>query len=215
MWLPETACNAATLDALIDENLRYVILSPFQAERVRPVGAEVWRSVIDGQIDTSVPYLYRHTEDSARSLAVFFYDGHLAKAVAFDGALASSHMLVDRFERAARAEAGGIVHVATDGESYGHHFKFGDRCLAYALEVEARTRGFRVTNYGEFLEHQELRARRRSLVARLQLSRGRTRRLASALARAPAPRPESHPRRSGACLYGAGRRTFSRRLAHA
>jgi len=155
MWLPETACNAATLDALIDENLRYVILSPFQAERVRPVGTEVWRSVIDGQIDTSVPYLYRHTEDSARSLAVFFYDGHLAKAIAFDGALASSHMLVDRFERAARTEAGGIVHVATDGESYGHHFKFGDRCLAYALEVEARTRGFRVTNYGEFLEHQE------------------------------------------------------------
>lgn len=151
MWLPETACNNATLDALIDENLQYVILSPFQAERVRPVGSEIWLSVMDGQIDTSVPYLYRHTDDPARSLAIFFYDGHLAKAIAFDGALASSHVLVDRFERAARAEPGGIVHVATDGESYGHHFRFGDRCLAYALEVEAESRGFRVTNYGEFL----------------------------------------------------------------
>jgi alpha-amylase/alpha-mannosidase (GH57 family) len=153
LWLPETACNDATLGALIDEGLKYVILSPFQAERVRPAGSEVWLSVIDGQLDTTVPYRYLHADGSGRSLAIFFYDGQLAKAIAFDGVLASSHMLLDRFERSARADGEGIVHVATDGESYGHHFKFGDRCLAYGLEVEAAARGFRVTNYGEFLAH--------------------------------------------------------------
>jgi alpha-amylase/alpha-mannosidase (GH57 family) len=153
LWLPETACNDATLDALIDENLKYVILSPFQAERVRAVGSDVWLSVIDGQLDTTVPYRYLHRDGSGRSLAVFFYDGGLAKAIAFDGALTSSHMLLDRFERSAPTANGGrVVHVATDGESYGHHFKFGDRCLAYGLEVEAEARGFWVTNYGEFLE---------------------------------------------------------------
>lgn len=151
LWLPETACNDATLGALIDEGLRYVILSPFQAERVRPVGSETWLSVIDGQLDTTVPYRYNHTDGSGRSLAIFFYDGQLAKSIAFDGLLASSHMLLECFERSAPAKGGGIVHVATDGESYGHHFKFGDRCLAYGLEVEAATRGFRLTNYGEFL----------------------------------------------------------------
>ncbi|HYG08699.1 MAG TPA: DUF3536 domain-containing protein [Pyrinomonadaceae bacterium] len=163
LWLPETACNDATLGALIDENLKYVILSPFQAERVRPAGSETWFSVIDGQLDTTVPYRYLHPDGSGRSLAIFFYDGQLAKAIAFDGALASSHMLLERFER--RAREGGasgdggdrLVHVATDGESYGHHFKFGDRCLAYGLEVEAALRGMRVTNYGEFLEANEPR----------------------------------------------------------
>jgi len=160
LWLPETACNDATLGALIDENLKYAILSPFQAERVRPAGSETWLSVIDGQLDTTVPYRYLHPDGSGRSLAIFFYDGGLAKDIAFDGALASSHMLLERFERKARASGGAgtgghVVHVATDGESYGHHFKFGDRCLAYGLEVEAAARGLRVTNYGQFLVENE------------------------------------------------------------
>jgi hypothetical protein len=151
LWLPETACNDSTLGALIDEGLKYVILSPFQAERVRPGGSETWLSVVDGQLDTNAPYRYLHRDGSGRSLAIFFYDGQLAKAIAFDGVLASSHMLLERFERSARADGRGIVHVATDGESYGHHFKFGERCLAYGLEVEAAARGFWLTNYGEYL----------------------------------------------------------------
>ncbi|MFL6227301.1 MAG: DUF3536 domain-containing protein [Pyrinomonadaceae bacterium] len=153
LWLPETACDDATLGALIDEGLAYVILSPFQAARVRPLGARVWESVVDGALDTGVPYRYFHRDGSGRSIAIFFYDGQLVKSVAFDGVLASSHLLVERFERA--AGRGGLVNVATDGETYGHHFKFGDRCLAYTLEVEAPARGFRVTNYGEFLEQNQ------------------------------------------------------------
>lgn len=152
LWLAETACNDETLGTLIDENMRYVILSPHQAERVRRTGAEEWWSVADGSIDTTIPYRYFHTDGSGRSLAIFFYDGHIARALAFEGALASSHGLVDRFANAARG-TGRIVNVATDGESYGHHFHYGDRCLAYALESEASTRGFAVTNYGEFLQH--------------------------------------------------------------
>ena len=154
LWLPETACDDLTLGTLIDEGLRYVILSPHQAERVRDtaVGAE-WLSVNDGQIDTTRAYKYFHRDGSGRSIAVFFYDGSVAKAIAFDGALASSQGLVDRFERVSRG-ADSCVNVATDGETYGHHFHWGDRTLVYALEVEARQRGFRVTNYGEFLDSQ-------------------------------------------------------------
>ncbi|HVF57858.1 MAG TPA: DUF3536 domain-containing protein, partial [Pyrinomonadaceae bacterium] len=151
LWLPETACDDATLETLIEEGLKYVILSPFQAERVRPVsGDSEWRTVSDGSVDTSVPYNYFHRDRSGRSIAVFFYDGHISKAIAFDGLLASSRALVDRFERAA-ANGASIVSVATDGETYGHHYRFGELCLAHALEVEAEARGFRVTNYGEFL----------------------------------------------------------------
>ncbi len=154
LWLPETACDDRTLGLLIEEGLRYVILSPHQAERVRPASGGEWLSVSDGSIDTTRPYKYLHMDGSGRSMAVFFYDGPIAKAIAFDGALASSQGLVDRFERATRG-AGSCVNVATDGETYGHHFHWGDRTLAYALEVEAPLRGLWVTNYGEFLDHHQ------------------------------------------------------------
>jgi alpha-amylase/alpha-mannosidase (GH57 family) len=156
LWLPETACDDATLDALIEEGLRYVILSPFQAARVRALnsGEQNWRDVSNGDVDTTAPYRHFHSDNDGRSLAVLFYDGQVARGVAFEGLLASSRALVGAFARAARNGAP-LVHIATDGESYGHHFRFGDRCLAYALDTEAARQGFRVTNYGEFLDTHE------------------------------------------------------------
>ena len=151
LWLPETACDDATLESLIEEGLRYVILSPFQAEAVRPAGSAEWRKVADGGVDTTVPYSYAHRDGSGRSIAVFFYDGRIARGIAFEGLLASSQGLLAACARAARGGAQ-IVNVATDGESYGHHFRWGDRSIAYALEVEAARQGLRVTNYGEFLD---------------------------------------------------------------
>src|SRR5215213_1074552 len=135
LWLPETAANDDVLALLIDHGMRYVILSPSQAK---------------SKISSSEPYLFRHPDGSGRSLAVFFYNALLAQAIAFDKALRSSKELVDHFTRA--AEAGDLVNVATDGETYGHHFKFGDLCLAHALEIEAKEADFWITNYGEYLD---------------------------------------------------------------
>lgn len=135
IWLPETASNEAVLSLLIEQGMRYVILSPDQAK---------------GHIDTSRPYLFRHPDGSARSLAVFFYHGQVARAIAFERALASSRGLVEQFLRA--AQSGDLVNVATDGETFGHHFKFGDLCLAHALEFEAKDAGFWITNYAEYLD---------------------------------------------------------------
>jgi alpha-amylase/alpha-mannosidase (GH57 family) len=135
LWLPETAANDQVLALLIEQGMRYVVLAPNQAK---------------GSIDTSKPYVFRHPDGSGRSLAIFFYDGPLARAIAFDGALASSKGLVERFISAAKH--GDLVNVATDGETYGHHVKFGDLCLAHALEFEAKQAGFWITNYGEYLD---------------------------------------------------------------
>jgi alpha-amylase/alpha-mannosidase (GH57 family) len=135
LWLPETAANDAVLALLIEQGLRYVILAPEQAK---------------GVIDTSKPYLFRHPDGSNRSLAVFFYNGPLARAIAFERALASSQGLVEKFVSA--ASGGELVNVATDGETYGHHFKFGDLCLTHALTVEAKEAGFWITNYAEYLD---------------------------------------------------------------
>jgi alpha-amylase/alpha-mannosidase (GH57 family) len=186
MWLPETACNDDVLGLLIDEGLRFVILAPQQAARVRksrtgiparppvdlgqpgksvplnetgliadqtePVSAaDEWQTVANGSIDPTIAYRYFHRDASGRSIAVFFYDQDLAQGIAFEQALASSGSLVDRLAQRTNG-MGSLINVATDGESYGHHHKFGDLCLAYALEVDAPARGFSLTNYGDYLD---------------------------------------------------------------
>jgi alpha-amylase/alpha-mannosidase (GH57 family) len=148
LWLPETAANDATLALLIDQGLRYVILAPEQAKRVR--AGDQWLDVSDGKVDTTKTYSFEHPDGSGRSIAVFFYDGLLARAIAFEKALTSSRGLVDRFIEV--AQRGELINVATDGETFGHHFKFGDLCLAHALGVEAKEAGFWITNYGEYLD---------------------------------------------------------------
>ena len=135
LWLPETAANDEVLALLIEQGMRYVILAPNQAK---------------GVVDTSKPYRFFHPDGSKRSLAVFFYHGPLARAIAFERALASSRGLVEKFVSA--AAGGDLVNVATDGETYGHHFKFGDLCLTHALTVEAKSAGFWITNYAQYLD---------------------------------------------------------------
>src|SRR5713226_6588728 len=161
LWLPETACNDVVMSALIDEGLRFVILAPHQAARVRKCvrtrsgsdGVDLedseWRDVDEQSIDTSIAYRYSHRDGSDRSIAVFFYEGPTSRAIAFESLLKSSRVLIDRLAQTAR---GDLINVTTDGETYGHHFKFGDICLAHALEMEAPARGFEVTNYGEYLD---------------------------------------------------------------
>ena len=148
LWLPETGCDDATLRVLIDQGLRFVILAPQQARRFRSPGSHEWQLPGPNGIDTTRPY--RYVDQRGRSIAIFFYNDPLARAIAFEQALASSELLVGMFKQASRS--GPLVNVATDGETYGHHFKFGDLCLAHALEVEARNEKFWLTNYGEYLD---------------------------------------------------------------
>jgi alpha-amylase/alpha-mannosidase (GH57 family) len=152
IWLPETAVDLATLDVLAAHGISFTILSPYQARRVRPIGGQDWTDVGTGTIDPRKPYLQRLSD--GRSLAVFFYDGPISQAVAFERILKNgeefANRLIGGFDNE-RKEAQ-LVHIATDGESYGHHHRYGDMALAYALEfIEANGLG-RLTNYGEFLE---------------------------------------------------------------
>ncbi|HEV2757431.1 MAG TPA: DUF3536 domain-containing protein [Actinomycetota bacterium] len=150
IWLPETAADERTIDVLIEEGVGFTILAPGQARSWRLPDGE-WVDVGDEPLDTTLPHRVAHSDGSGRYLTVFFYDGAISHAIAFDGAAASAEGLMDLFE-----ERGGsgchLVHAATDGETYGHHHKFGDIGLAYALFVEAPRRGIDVVSYSEFLE---------------------------------------------------------------
>ena len=151
IWLPETACNHETLEALIEQQVKFTILSPYQAAQARPFGDGEWHDVTGGRIDPTMPYAYFHRDGSGRSIDIFFYDGPKSRAIAFEGLLGSSTRFIDHLT--GHQDGGGsMVSVATDGESYGHHFTFGDRCVAHALTHEAPRRGVQVTNYAEYLE---------------------------------------------------------------
>ena len=152
IWLPETACHHDTLEALIEEQVKFTILSPYQAAKIRPFGETEWMDVTGGRIDPTMPYAYFHRDGSGRSIDIFFYDGPKSRAIAFEGLLGSSRRFIDHLT-GHQDGAGGMVSVATDGESYGHHFSGGDRCVAHALTHEAPRRGVQVTNYAEYLEH--------------------------------------------------------------
>jgi len=159
MWLPETAVNYPTLKTLIQCGMRYLILSPFQALRVRPLGSKKWLDVSQGKIDTTRAYRCFLKDRSGKrledqSMDIFFYDGVISKEIAFGDLLNDGNRLCQRFAQAyGRSKKGPqLIHVSTDGETYGHHKKFGEMALAYALSKGLSGQGFEVLNYGAFLK---------------------------------------------------------------
>jgi alpha-amylase/alpha-mannosidase (GH57 family) len=159
MWLPETAVDYPTLQVLIKHGMRYLILSPFQAFRVRPLGGKKWVDVSQGRIDPTQPYRCFIKDGSGKkvsdqSIDIFFYDGIISKEVAFGDLLKDGNAFCERFRLAYEPskKRSQLIHIATDGETYGHHKKFGDMALAYALEEGFSSRGFEVINYGAFLK---------------------------------------------------------------
>ncbi|HYB52510.1 MAG TPA: DUF3536 domain-containing protein, partial [Thermoanaerobaculia bacterium] len=151
MWLPETAVDVETLDALAELGIRFTILAPHQALRARPLGGR-WSDVAGGKIDTTVPY--RVSLSSGRALDVFFYDEGISRDVAFGGLLHSGQRFAARLKAAFPAEGDGprLVHLASDGETYGHHHPHGDMALAFALASIEAGEDVALTNYAEFLE---------------------------------------------------------------
>jgi hypothetical protein len=153
MWLPETGVNDDVLSVLADEGVGFTILAPGQAVRMRPLGAgdDAWTSVDDGSIDTRRTYQWCHPSGDGRGVAIVFYDGPLSHDVAFGLGSLSSAVLVERAEHLL-ADVGtrGVVCIATDGETFGHHHRWGERAVAYALAVEAPRRGIATGGLADF-----------------------------------------------------------------
>jgi alpha-amylase/alpha-mannosidase (GH57 family) len=152
MWLPEAAVDLEVLDILAELEIRFTVLSPYQAKRTKKVRGRAWRDASGGRVDPSMAYRVRLP--TGRRIAVFFYDGPISQAIAFERLLERGENLADRLVSAfsdARPWPQ-IVHIATDGETYGHHHKRGDMALAYALHHIESNQLAKLTNYGEYLE---------------------------------------------------------------
>jgi alpha-amylase/alpha-mannosidase (GH57 family) len=161
MWLAETAADTETLEMLALEGIRFTVLAPRQCKRVRAItGGKIgrdsakpngeWIDTPNAIVDPTHPYLIRFA--SGTSLAVFFYDGPTSRAIAFEGLLNSGEGFVARLKQGFQDNnQPQLVHVATDGESYGHHHRHGEMALAYALRLMEQDKNARLTNYGSFL----------------------------------------------------------------
>jgi len=163
MWLPETAVNRKILDLLAQEGIRFTVLAPSQCARVRPLPTAdkpepAWHATSNASVDTTQPYTV--ALDGGRSISVFFYDGPTARAVAFEGLLNNGETFATRLTACfhdkptpglppRRAQ---LAHIATDGESYGHHHRHGEMALSFALHTIAERRLAQPTNYSEFLD---------------------------------------------------------------
>ena len=158
MWLAETAVDTETLDLMAIEGVKFTILSPTQARMVRSMDAgkkkKSWQDVSGERIDPTRPYRVVLDRSKNRFIDVFFYDGPLSRAVAYEKMLSSGEKFLGRIEQAFGEHHYGpkLVNVATDGESYGHHFKFGDLALSWLFQRLDENGGIRLTNYGAFLE---------------------------------------------------------------
>ncbi len=158
MWLSETAVDLESLDLLAQHGILFTILAPHQCARVRDIAPENdpesadWTETPNATVDPTRPYLVRTSQ--GRSIAVFFYDGPTSRAIAFEGLLNNGGDMAKRLLAGFRANGqnGQLVHIATDGESYGHHHRHGDMALAYALQSIEQASDVALTNYGQFLE---------------------------------------------------------------
>ncbi len=149
MWLAETAVDTETLEVLAENGIRFTVLAPRQAKRFRANGSEQWHN----GIDPLQPYVCNLP--SGLKINLFFYDGKRSEAVAFKGLLKDgkefARYLVGGFDGRGGNQ---LLHIATDGESYGHHHRYGDMAMAYCMRYIETNKLATITNYSKYLELQ-------------------------------------------------------------
>jgi len=152
LWLPETAVNNKTLEVLAEYGIKFTILAPTQAKYVKQLGDHEWIDVSEGTIDTQLPYICRLP--SGKTITIYFYNGEIANQTAFGELLKNGVNFANRLieEYPEHQQKPRLVHIANDGETYGHHHAFGNMALAYMLYYIETNQLAQITNYGEFLE---------------------------------------------------------------
>lgn len=151
IWLPETAVDTETLEVLAENNIKFTILGPHQASKIRKIGEEEWIDVANGKIDPRRAYICNLP--SGKEISLFFYDKRTASDIAFGNLLENGEAFAKRLIDAFKDDKDEplIESVASDGELYGHHHPHGDMTLAYCIYHVISTETVKLTNYGEFL----------------------------------------------------------------
>jgi hypothetical protein len=158
LWLAETAINMETVRCLVEENIKFVILSPAQIDAVRPVdGSGSWATATG--IDTRHAYRIHALDPDGKPAGgyvdAFLFDQGLSREASFGDLLKDAQTFGQRINGNFAHHASGdqAVILATDGETFGHHKAFGDMCLAYFFRKIAPKLDIIPVNFGYFLAH--------------------------------------------------------------
>jgi len=150
MWLAETAVDTESLEILAEQGISFTVLAPRQAKSIRKIGDKDWTSVNDQTINTRKSY--RCNLPSGKSIILFFYDGNISQSVAFNGLLNDgrgfAERLINSLDQSDNSHQ--LVHIATDGETYGHHHKHGEMALAFALDFIEKHKDVSLINYASY-----------------------------------------------------------------
>lgn len=158
MWLPETACNMETVEALIEEDLKYIILDPSQADQVRRSPKSKWTDA-SAELQTGLPYKCRSEKNPAKFIHIIFYDGPLSKNLAFDDHIYEAHKLLRRIEDAGylHKPSEQLICAALDGETFGHHKKYTERTIAFLYDELFPDTDIETVNFGQYLASHKSR----------------------------------------------------------
>lgn len=152
IWLAETAVDVETLEVVAENGIKFTILAPRQAKEVRKIGDHNWQSTADEHVDITMPYLCQLP--SGKTISIFFYDGNISQGIAFGNILNKgdefANSLIHKFSD--NSETPQLVSIATDGETFGHHRRYGNMALAYCFDYIEKNKLAKITVYGEYLE---------------------------------------------------------------
>jgi len=150
MWLGEAAVDTETLGLMAEHGIKFTLLAPSQAVRFRKIGSEEWTNGIDSNQH------YKCNLPNGKNIVLYFYDGERSQNVAFKGVLDNGKAFADDLMEGYRSDTEReFVHIATDGESYGHHHANGDMALAYCLRHIEENKLTKITNYAQYLSKFE------------------------------------------------------------
>jgi len=151
MWLAETAVDLESLDIMSELGIKFTILAPHQAHMIKKIDSNKWQDVSGQKIDPKRPYLLNLP--SGRTIAIFFYDGPISSDVSFQDTLKNGENFASRLlDSFSTLNEDQILNIATDGETYGHHHKYGEMALTYCINHIESNNLAKITIYGEFLE---------------------------------------------------------------
>jgi len=146
MWLPEMAVDTNTLRVLADEGIEFTILSPQQIKVWRNKKDEKW-SLFDVDF---YPFPLWQKTGPEKGINIFVYHRALGDAAAFGDLLKDRDSFINGVEFFLSYIKKGLLHFATDGETFGHHKKDASEVLKSALE--ALEKKIKLTNYSAFLK---------------------------------------------------------------
>ena len=133
-WLPDMAVDDEALDVLAECGAEFTLLSSEQIRTARACGAGPYRIKLK----------------SGRDLAVFARDHVLSNKVAFElNWLGGAGMFAARY--LAPHPDDGLLLIATDGETYGHHHSGEEMFARYLLQQEALNAGYQVVPLDGFM----------------------------------------------------------------